>query len=80
MDLVKNALFDAADRPGHPVERVNDEIWHPELGNHAYWGAEQRLARVTVPRSEGFLMHWLAMRRGRSSLPIASSSCSGAGS
>jgi hypothetical protein len=64
MDLVKNALFDAAERQGHPVEKVNDEIWHPELGDHAYWGAEQRLGRVTVPRSEGFLMHWLAMHEG----------------
>lgn len=64
MDLVKNAVFEAAERQGTPVDRVNDELWAPELGDGAYWGVEQRLGRVTVPRSEAFLMHWLAMRLG----------------
>jgi hypothetical protein len=64
MDLVKNALFDAADKQGAAVDQVHDEFWKDELGDHDYWGADQRLGRVTVPRSEGFLMHWLAMQLG----------------
>lgn len=64
MDLVKNALFDAADKQGAAVDRVHDEFWKDQLGDYDYWGADQRLGRVMVPRSEGFLMHWLAMQLG----------------
>ncbi|MCK9249467.1 MAG: DUF4268 domain-containing protein [Solirubrobacteraceae bacterium] len=64
IDLVKNALFDAAERAGASVDDIHDRYWAPQLGDDAYWSAEHRIGRLTVPRSETFLMHWLAMKLG----------------
>ena len=63
-DLVKNALFDAADKQGYVVDEVHDRYWAPQLGDYDYWSAEDRLGRLSVPRSEVFLMHWLTMQLG----------------
>lgn len=68
MDLVKNALFDAAQKTGTSVEEVHDRYWRPQLGDDEYWGVEERLGRERVPRSETFLSHWLALRLGK---PVA---------
>lgn len=66
MDLVKNALFDAAQKQGVTIETVHAKYWDTELGDVDYWGTEQRLGRITVPRSEAFLMHWLISELGES--------------
>lgn len=63
-DLVKNALFDAAEKQGHSVDEVHDRYWAPQLGDYDYWSTEERLGRLSVPRSEVFLMHWLTMQLG----------------
>jgi hypothetical protein len=65
IDLVKNALFDKASHEGIPAQQAYDRYWDEQLGDHAYWSREQRLGRLTVPRSEAFLMHWLVMKLGR---------------
>ena len=64
MDLVKNALLDRASQAGNSMEEVHDTYWAPELGDYDYWSNDERLGRITVPRSEAFLMHWLAMKLG----------------
>jgi hypothetical protein len=64
MDLVKNALFDLAAQQGEQIESLHDEIWEPRLGDTGYWSEEIRLGRMSVPRTESFLMHWLAMKTG----------------
>jgi len=63
-DLVKNALFERADGAGADIEKVQKELWSPGLGDIEYWSEDERLGRLTVPRSEAFLMHWLAMQLG----------------
>ena len=63
-DLIKNALFERAEQAGLDIEEVHEKYWAPELGQHDYWSQDERLGRVTVPRSEAFLMHWLAMKLG----------------
>ena len=63
-DLVKNALFEKVADQGHNLEEIYLEYWAPGLGDHKYWSEEERLGRNTVPRSESFLMHWLAMKLG----------------
>jgi hypothetical protein len=64
MDLVKNAVFYKAEREGADVDRLNREIWEPELGRD-YWRQNVRQGRLNRPRAELFLMHWLAMKLGR---------------
>jgi hypothetical protein len=64
MDLVKNAVFYRAQRDDADVDRLNREVWEPELGQD-YWRESLRQGRLTRPRAELFLMHWLAMRLRR---------------
>jgi hypothetical protein len=64
MDLVKNAVFYRAHRNSVDVDRLNSDVWEPELGQE-YWRVRVRQGRLTRPRAELFLMHWLAMRLGR---------------
>ncbi len=64
IDLVKNALLERAQQAGHNLEEVHDKYWAPELGDYDYWSEEQRLGRFTIPRSEVFLMYWLAVKLG----------------
>lgn len=63
IELVKNALFGEAESSGADIDEVNRVYWR-ELDDRDYWGKDQRLGRLTVPRSEAFLMHWLAMQLG----------------
>jgi hypothetical protein len=64
MDLVKNAVFFGAQREKADVDRLNHEIWEPQLGDK-YWRENVRQGRLNRPRAELFLMHWLAMKLGR---------------
>lgn len=65
MDLVKNAVFYLANKEeGIRVDELHDDVWEPQLGQD-YWRATRRQGRLTRPRAELFLMHWLAMRLGR---------------
>jgi hypothetical protein len=64
MDLVKNAVFFGAQREKADVDRLNDEVWEPQLGDE-YWREDVRQGRLNRPRAELFLMHWLAMKLGR---------------
>jgi hypothetical protein len=62
LDLVKNALFDAAEKKGVQIEPLHEEFWN-ELAD-PYWAEEERIGRITTPRSEIFLQHWLVMMLG----------------
>ena len=64
MDLVKNAVFFGAQREKADVDRLNHEVWEPQLGDE-YWREDVRQGRLNRPRAELFLMHWLAMKLGR---------------
>ena len=64
MDLVKNAVFHRASKEGIDVDQLHEKVWLPELGAD-YWREEQRQGRLTRPRAELFLMHWLAVELGR---------------
>lgn len=64
MDLVKNALFAEADQAGAAVEDLNEQIWVPTFGDDQYWATDVRVGRLTMPRSEVFLFHWLTMKLG----------------
>ena len=64
MDLVKNAVFFGAQREKADVDRLNREVWEPQLGDE-YWREDVRQGRLNRPRAELFLMHWLAMKLGR---------------
>ena len=64
MDLVKNAVFFGAQREKADVDRLNHEVWEPQLGDK-YWRKNVRQGRLNRPRAELFLMHWLAMKLGR---------------
>ncbi len=64
MDLVKNAIFAAAHKAGAVVEELNEQVWVPAFGDDQYWNTDVRIGRLTMPRSEVFLFHWLAMKLG----------------
>lgn len=74
LDLVKNAVFQAIGHNSGAVEQLHDEVWEPELGL-PYWREEVRQGRLTRPRAELFLMHWMTMKlatRGIIKAPIRS--------
>ena len=64
LDLVKNAVFYRAFKQGAAVDDLNVRVWEPVLGDD-HWREEIRQGRLTRPRAELFLMHWLAMRLAR---------------
>lgn len=64
MDLVKNAVFHRAMQEGADTDQLHADVWLPQLGDD-YWRTEVRQGRLTRPRAELFLMHWLAMRLGQ---------------
>jgi hypothetical protein len=65
LDLVKNAALLAAEREQEAVESLNDDYWEATFELDDYWQQEVRQGRIRRPRSDWFLMHWLAMRLGR---------------
>ena len=66
LDLVKNATFLQAEREGADVEALYDRHWEPtfEAPGDDYWLEEVSQGREKRPRSDWFLMHWLAMELG----------------
>jgi hypothetical protein len=63
MDNVKNSLFHRAGLQGADVQSLNEDVWEPQLGQ-PYWREEARQGRLTRPRAELFLFHWLTMTLG----------------
>lgn len=61
LDLVKNAVFYAAEQQGLDTETLFYEEWKPEL-NQSYWRQERRQGRLFRPLADLFLMHWLTMK------------------
>jgi len=60
-DLVKNAVFQAAEKQGLDVDMLNKQYWAPL--DDAYWREELRQGRLNRPRIDVFLNYWLTMRR-----------------
>lgn len=60
-DLVKNAVFQAAEKQGLDVEDLNQRYWSSL--DDAYWREELRQGRLNRPRIDVFLNYWLTMRR-----------------
>jgi hypothetical protein len=64
LDLVKNAIFHEASRQGLDVDATYESVWKPEL-DQEYWRKEVVQGRLTRPRADIFLMHWLTMKLRR---------------
>ncbi|MFD8496670.1 DUF262 domain-containing protein [Amycolatopsis sp. NPDC059657] len=60
-DLVKNAVFQAAERQKQDTELLDREYWDALSGD--YWRFELRQGRLVRPRIDVFLNYWLTMRR-----------------
>lgn len=58
-DLVKNLLFRALQDAGRPVERLYRELWSPF--EDPYWEQDVRQGRLTRPRIDTFLGHFLVV-------------------
>src|SRR5579875_173055 len=63
LDNAKNALFHRAGLQNADVQTLNESVWEPQLGQ-PYWREEVRQGRLTRPRAELFLFHWLTMTLG----------------
>lgn len=61
IDLVKNLLFLKAQQEGDDVEFLYKEHWRTM--ERTYWREGMRQGRLSRPRAEVFLMHWLTMKR-----------------
>ena len=64
LDLVKNAVFLQAQREGGLADALHDEWWEPTFEADEYWLEEVRQGRMTRPRADWFLLHWLALELG----------------
>ncbi|HEX3782713.1 MAG TPA: DUF262 domain-containing protein [Pseudonocardiaceae bacterium] len=60
-DLIKNAVFQIAERQGLDADKLNQTYWAPL--DDAYWRTELRQGRLNRPRIDIFLNYWLTMRR-----------------
>lgn len=60
-DLVKNAVFQAAERQNVDVDKLDRDYWDMLSGD--FWREEQRQGRLNRPRIDIFLNYWLTMRR-----------------
>lgn len=60
-DLLRNYIFLRAARLGEPQEELYDKYWRPF--DDEFWRAEVRQGRLTRPRSDLFMQHFLASRR-----------------
>lgn len=61
VDLIKNAVFQAAEREGLDAEKLNQDYWAPL--DDPYWRRVLRQGRLNRPRIDIFLNYWLTMRR-----------------
>ena len=59
-DLVKNYLFHRANANSDDVESLYEEYWKPF--DAAFWREEIRQGRVTKPRIDLFLQHYLSLK------------------
>ncbi|OAP20444.1 hypothetical protein A4R44_08868 [Amycolatopsis sp. M39] len=60
-DLVKNAVFQAAERQHVDTAQLDREYWDALSGE--YWREGLRQGRLNRPRIDVFLNYWLTMRR-----------------
>ncbi|OLZ49667.1 DUF262 domain-containing protein [Amycolatopsis keratiniphila] len=60
-DLVKNAVFQAAERQHLDTEQLDRDYWEAVSGD--FWRKELRQGRLNRPRIDVFLNYWLTMRR-----------------
>ncbi|AUI58580.1 DUF262 domain-containing protein [Amycolatopsis sp. BJA-103] len=60
-DLVKNAVFQAAERQHLDTEQLDQDYWAALSGD--FWRQELRQGRLNRPRIDVFLNYWLTMRR-----------------
>jgi hypothetical protein len=58
-DLVKNLLFRTLQDAGRPLERLYRDLWSPF--EDPYWEEEVRQGRLTRPRIDTFLGHFLVV-------------------
>jgi hypothetical protein len=65
-DLIKNLLFQRADREGAPVTALYEKHW--ASFDRASWRKEIRQGRLMRPSLDVFLSHWLAMVKGSETL------------
>lgn len=65
-DLIKNLLFQRAEREGASVEALYEKHWMPF--DHESWRREIRQGRLMRPELDVFLSHWLAMVKERETL------------
>jgi hypothetical protein len=61
IDLVKNLVFQRATAEHADLDGLYNQHWKPF--DEGYWRQEVRQGRLTRPRAEVFLMHWLTMQR-----------------
>ena len=66
-DLLRNFIFLRAARLGEPPEALYEEYWRPF--DDDFWRVPTRQGRLSRPRSDLFLQHFLASRQGRD-IPI----------
>ena len=64
-DLVKNYLLRQAEVQGQDVEKLYREYWEQFDSDQRYWRAEVRQGRLTRPRLDLFLQHYLILRARR---------------
>ncbi len=66
-DLLRNFIFLRAARSSEPQEQLYEEYWRPF--DDDFWRVPIRQGRLSRPRSDLFLQHFLASRQGRD-IPI----------
>lgn len=67
-DLIKNHLFQRAEKEHRNLEQLHKKYWagfDGEGNGDEYWREKVRQGRLTRPRIDLFLTHWLVMKLGR---------------
>jgi hypothetical protein len=77
-DLLRNFIFLRAGRAGEDQEALYHEFWR--RFDDEFWREEVRQGRLSRPRSDLFMQHFLASRQGRDIRLSTSSSSTGTGS
>lgn len=67
-DLLRNYIFLRAGRLGEPQESLYEGYWRPF--DDGFWRVQERQGRLSRPRSDLFMQHFLSSRQGRD-VPIA---------
>jgi len=61
-DLVKNFLFQRAEKEGLKIEKLYEKKWSVFDDSHSYWRVKVRQGRLTRPRVDLFLQHYLVLK------------------